>query len=80
MACPALQAATLHPAQVLKRSDDYGSVEAGRIADLVLLDANPLDDICNTQRIHAVISGGRLFRRADLDTLLREAEVMAKQE
>lgn len=76
----ALQAATLNPARVLNRSDDYGSVDAGRIADLVLLDANPLDDIHNTQRIYAVISGGRLFRRADLDTLLREAEEMAKHE
>jgi imidazolonepropionase-like amidohydrolase len=76
----ALQAATLNPARSLNRSGDYGSVDAGRIADLVLLDANPLDDIHNTRRIHAVISRGRLFRRADLDALLREAEAMAGQE
>src|SRR5690606_33100220 len=44
-----------------------------RLADLVLLDANPLDDISNTQRIRAVVANGRLYRRADLDRILAEA-------
>lgn len=76
----ALQAATLNPARVLKISDDFGSVDAGKIADLVLLDADPLVDIHNTQRIAAVILGGKRLKRADLDALLRKAEEMAKKE
>ncbi|MGH8167831.1 MAG: hypothetical protein ACREQ1_11360, partial [Woeseiaceae bacterium] len=47
-----------------------GSIEPGRLADLVLLDANPLEDIRNTQKIRAVVGDGRLYRRADLDQLL----------
>jgi len=74
----ALRAATLTPATVLGRAADFGSIDKGKIADLVLLDANPLDDIRNTQRISAVVAGGKLHRRADLDRLLREAEELAK--
>jgi imidazolonepropionase-like amidohydrolase len=46
------------------------AVEAGKLADLLLLDANPLEDICNTRKIRAVVAEGRLCRRADLDQLL----------
>jgi adenine deaminase len=49
-------------------------VEPGRLADLVLLDADPLADIRNTRRIHAVVVDGRLLDRAALDGLLAEAE------
>ena len=70
----ALQTATLNPARVLKMSDSLGSVEPGKLADLVLLDANPLEDIHNTQKIRAVVADGRLYRRADLDRLLAEVE------
>ncbi len=73
----ALQAATLNPAVIMKRPDDFGSVSAGKIADLILLDANPLDDIRNTRRITAVVFGGRLLRRSDLDALLKLAEQLA---
>lgn len=66
----ALQAATLNPARVLGMIDSLGTVEAGKLADLVLLDANPLEDIANTRRIRAVVSDGRLYRRADLERLL----------
>jgi hypothetical protein len=69
----ALQTATLNPARVLKMSDSLGAVEAGKLADLVLLDANPLEDIRNTQKIRAVVADGRLYRRADLDQLLAGA-------
>ena len=75
----ALQAATLTPARLLNKADDFGSVAAGKIADLVLLDGNPLEDVRNTRRIAAVIVGGKLLRRGDLDALLREAEEMAKR-
>ena len=66
----ALQTATLNPARVLEMADSLGSIEPGKLADLVLLDANPLEDIRNTQKIHAVVADGRLYRRADLDQLL----------
>ncbi|MGH9530809.1 MAG: amidohydrolase family protein, partial [Terriglobales bacterium] len=46
----ALQTATLHPARFLGQGSERGSVDKGRVADLVLLDANPLDDIHNTRR------------------------------
>src|SRR5215831_7612007 len=51
----ALRTATLNPAEFLGRRADFGTVEKGRIADLVLLDANPLDDIRHTRRIAAVV-------------------------
>jgi imidazolonepropionase-like amidohydrolase len=66
----ALQTATLNPARVLKIGESLGTIEAGKRADLVLLDANPLEDIRNTQKIRAVVADGRLYRRADLDQLL----------
>jgi imidazolonepropionase-like amidohydrolase len=72
----ALQTATLNPAQVLGLSDSLGTVNTGKLADLVLLDANPLEDIRNTQKIRAVVANGRLFRRADLDRLLAEVVAM----
>lgn len=75
----ALRAATLNPAKILKKETDFGGVTAGKLADLVLLDANPLDDIRNTRRIAAVVIGGRLLRRTDLDALLRTGEEMANE-
>jgi hypothetical protein len=66
----ALQTATLNPARVLQMTDTLGTVESGKLADMVLLDANPLEDIRNTRKIRAVIADGRLYRRADLDRLL----------
>lgn len=67
-----LRAATLNPADFLGLSETLGSVEVGKTADLVLLDANPLDDIRNTERIAAVISRGRYLDRLTLDRLIRE--------
>ncbi len=68
----ALQAVTVNAAQYMG-ADSLGTVEVGKLADLILLDADPLFDIYNTQRIHAVIVNGRHFDRAALDTLLRHA-------
>ena len=70
----ALRAATLNPARMLGLSDSLGTIVAGQLADLVVLDANPLADIANTQRIRAVVVNGRLLRRADLDQLLGAGE------
>jgi membrane-bound lytic murein transglycosylase MltF/imidazolonepropionase-like amidohydrolase len=75
----ALQSATLRPAEYLSLADRLGSVRQGLLADLVLLDANPLDDIANTRRIRAVVANGRYFSRDDLDGLLRGAESAASR-
>lgn len=75
----ALQSATLNPARFLGKEKDLGTVEKGKIADLVLLDANPLQDISNTQRLAAVVVNGRLLDRAALDVLLVRAEVAASK-
>lgn len=74
----ALQAATYRGAEFLGRTQDLGSVEEGRLADLVLLDANPLERIGNTRRIHAVIFNGLLLERARLDALLARVETAAQ--
>ena len=47
-----------------------GTIEKDKVADLVLLDSNPLDDIRNTQKIAGVVANGRYFSRQDLDKLL----------
>jgi imidazolonepropionase-like amidohydrolase len=73
----ALQAATLNPAIYMGKSETLGTVETGKFADLVLLDANPLNDIGNTKRIAAVIVAGKLFDRAQLDGMLANAEKIA---
>jgi imidazolonepropionase-like amidohydrolase len=76
----ALQTATSNPAKFLGMEARDGSVESGKIADLVLLNANPLDDIHNTQKITAVIANGQLFDRATLDQILVKVESAAKQQ
>jgi cytosine/adenosine deaminase-related metal-dependent hydrolase len=53
---------------------EVGTVEAGKRADLVLLDADPLEDVTNTQRIDTVIANGRVFDRAVREELLSEIE------
>jgi imidazolonepropionase-like amidohydrolase len=74
----ALQTATLNPARFLGMESLLGTVERGKFADLILLDANPLDDIRNTQKIAGVIANGRYFSRADLDKMLAGIEAAAK--
>ncbi|MEO8062967.1 MAG: amidohydrolase family protein [Pseudomonadota bacterium] len=65
-----LEATTRLPAEWLGTSGDRGTVETGKRADLVLLDANPLVDITNTRRIAAVIVNGRYLPRAELDDMM----------
>jgi imidazolonepropionase-like amidohydrolase len=70
----ALETVTRNPAVFSGTLKDSGTVEHGKIADLVLLDANPLADIRNVRKIHAVVLGGRLIDRAALDRLLAAVE------
>jgi len=74
----ALAAATIGPARFLRLADSLGTVAPGNVADLVLLDADPLVDVGNTRRIHAVVANGRLLDRATLDRLLAAVERDAK--
>ncbi len=73
----ALQTATLNPARFLGQGTERGSVDKGRIADLVLLDANPLEDIRNTRRIAGVVIGGKYLSRKDLDKIMAVMEKAA---
>ena len=73
----ALKTATYNPARFLGMLDRLGTVEKGKLADLVLLDANPLKDIHNTQKIHAVVLNGRYFDRHALEKLLADAAATA---
>lgn len=65
----ALRSATLEPARYFESTESMGVIAAGAVADLVLLDSNPLEDIANTRHIHAVVLRGRILTRADLDSL-----------
>ena len=73
----ALQSATRNPAEFLGLSSSIGSIQAGRLADLVLLDANPLEDIRHTKKIRAVVLGGRYLDRDVLDRMLGQAATAA---
>ncbi len=73
----ALQTATRNPARFMGRLADMGTVEKGKVADLVLLDANPLDDIHNSRKIRAVVLDGRYFSRDSLDEILKKVEAAA---
>jgi imidazolonepropionase-like amidohydrolase len=76
----ALQAATREAARFRDQLDSQGTVETGKVADLVLLDADPLADIGNTQKIAGVVLAGRYLDRAALDGLLEQAERTAAAE
>jgi len=73
----ALQAATRNPARYFGVLDETGTVEEGKSADLILLDADPLEDIRNTQKINTVVMRGHYYSRADLDAMLERAAVVS---
>ena len=74
----ALRAATYDPARYFAATDSLGTVAEGKVADLVVLDANPLADIRNTQRIFAVVLNGRVIDAAEREALLAEGRNLAK--
>jgi hypothetical protein len=72
----ALQAATRNPAKYLGLADSIGTIEPGKLADLVLLERNPLEDITNSRTVNSVIVRGRLISKAQLiESLERDAVV-----
>lgn len=74
----AIQAATLNAAKCLGLSDSHGTIEKGRVADLVLLEADPLEAIANTQKIAGVVVAGKYFDRPALDEMLHKVEEAVK--
>jgi imidazolonepropionase-like amidohydrolase len=70
----ALWAATVGPAMLFGMENALGTLASAKIADIVLIDADPLTDIRNTRRIFAVVQAGRFFDRRALDGLLKTAE------
>ncbi|WP_214402618.1 amidohydrolase family protein [Pseudonocardia lacus] len=75
----ALRAATLEPARYLGQEADLGTVEEGRFADLVLLDADPLRDIANTTRIDSVVARGCLLDRPARERMLDDVLAAARE-
>ena len=68
----ALQAATINAAKFFHREKDLGTIEKGKLADVIILDENPLDKIGNSKKLFAVVANGRVFMRKDLDELLNQ--------
>jgi len=75
----AIVSATRHPAEFFGMQDSLGTVEEGKLADLVLLDANPLEQISNTQRIAGVVVAGRYLPKAELRQTLKGVEAAARR-
>jgi imidazolonepropionase-like amidohydrolase len=73
----ALQTATLNPALFFNIQNDYGSIAKNKIASLVLLKENPLENIANTKTIHAVVLRGRFVGDAELSELLARVRKMS---
>jgi len=75
----ALQTATLNPARFYNKLADFGPMQKGRIADLVVLRANPLDDIRNTREITGVIADGHYMSGAEIEQLRKKLQESANQ-
>jgi hypothetical protein len=76
-ALDALRAATVVPARVLGLGDSLGAIETGMLADLVLLESDPLEDIRHVRRVAAVVLGGRYLDRYGLDRLVEHTPTSA---
>lgn len=73
----ALRAATVRPAEFMHATDSLGTLAPGKVADVVILDADPLADIANVRRVRGVVARGRYFDRAALDALVQQGRVAA---
>lgn len=69
----AIRSATVRPAEFFSLADEMGTIDEGKKADLVLLNANPLENIAHTRQIAAVVSKGKLLTREDLSELIAAA-------
>lgn len=76
----ALQTATLNPARFFGMEEQLGTVEKGKLADLVLLSANPLEEIGNTQKIAGVVLNGQYFSHGEIEKMLAAEEAAAKRQ
>jgi hypothetical protein len=76
----ALQTATINPAKFLGLEKSLGTIEKGKFADLILLDANPLEDIANTKKISAVVVNGKYLPKDSLQKMLMDVEATANKE
>lgn len=74
-----LRSATIVPVQFMGLGDRLGSIREGRVASMILVRGNPLEDVRNAQQIESVFLRGRYFSREDLDQLLDEAKELAQQ-
>jgi imidazolonepropionase-like amidohydrolase len=74
-----LETVTLQPARYLGAPDAFGTVEPGKVADLVLLEGNPLEDISNTLKIAGVVVNGGFFSIPDLQQMLAAAQSAANR-
>lgn len=75
----ALQTATINPARFFGKQLEYGSVQAGRVADLLMLRANPLEDIANTRTIGGVVADGKYWSQADIEALRERLRKVAAE-
>ncbi len=71
-----LRSATIVPARFMRLSDRLGTVSVGKVASIVLVQGNPLEDIRNAQKIAGLFLRGQYFSRNDLDQLLEDSKVL----
>ena len=71
----ALQTATLNPAEYAEKTNSFGNIREGLTADLILLNANPLENISNSKRIFSVLSNGKYYDRQSLDSILEKVAI-----